>query len=50
MNQSDEGVYKTAPDTPGLVVIDASYFQILEVRNPWGKVMERRGLRFENFY
>ena len=21
----------------------------LEIRNPWGKVMERSGLRFENF-
>ena len=22
----------------------------LEIRSPWGKVMERSGLRFENFY
>ena len=22
----------------------------LEIPNPWGKVMERNGLRFENFY
>ena len=24
--------------------------KILEIQNPWGKVMERSGLRFENFY
>ena len=23
--------------------------KFLEIRNPWGKVMERSGLRFENF-
>ena len=24
--------------------------QLLDIRNPWGKVMERVGLRFENFF
>ena len=24
--------------------------KIVELQNPWGKVMERSGLRFENFY
>ena len=24
--------------------------KILEILNPWGKVMERRGLRFEHFF
>ena len=24
--------------------------KILDIRNPWGKAMERSGLRFDNFY
>ena len=24
--------------------------KLLEIRNPWGKLMERSGLRFDNFY
>ena len=29
---------------------EIEYPNLLEILNPWGKVMERSGLRFENFY
>ena len=28
---------------------EVQYLSFLDIRNPWGKVMERNGLRFEHF-
>ena len=43
--QSDNILFKA------LALWADAFFKLkfLEIRNPWGKVMERRGLRYEHF-